>query len=258
MIFFNNYIPCNEDFLTKVFEHAQMRLESGNQSNTTDTDKKKEKETQSSWDDGLSTEEVCRHYGYSKPEGGVAQGFWKKKDVPEQIGELSDVLLEIMDFNRRCQVIFEYDPDFPRAYLRIVGTDSAPYSELSVCNKNKERRYTEKELVEKVADALLGVTDQAIKLAQKRMCWQQEMLENPTEAEEKYVGVLEDGSVCEFAFFIKAEKAKGNVEEILHEFAQYSRSAYISLGNKMVYGTDNQEEISKAMTGKQEENRMEE
>ena len=35
----------------------------------------------------------------------------------------------------------------------------------------------------------------------------------------------------------------GNTEEILHEMAQLTKTAYIHLGNKMVYGTADQEKI---------------
>jgi len=75
------------------------------------------------WDDGMSCAEVLEHYGYEDTmEEHVAMGFWPKESVPERIGKLSEALLDALDFNKKIQVIFEYDPDFPKAYLRIRGT----------------------------------------------------------------------------------------------------------------------------------------
>lgn len=75
------------------------------------------------WGDGMSREMVLEHYGYEDiKEGNVAMGFWTKESVPERIGKLSEALLDTLDFEKKVQVIFEYDPDFPRAYLRIRGT----------------------------------------------------------------------------------------------------------------------------------------
>lgn len=80
-------------------------------------------ETKKLWHDGMSREAVLKHYGYEDTmEPHVAMGFWTKESVPERIGKLSESLLSALDFNKKVQVIFEYDPDFPRAYLRIKGT----------------------------------------------------------------------------------------------------------------------------------------
>ncbi len=57
-----------------------------------------------------------------------------------------------------------------------------------------------------------------------------------------YIKTLTDGSECKFAFSIEAEKGT-NLQEILSNFAQLTKSAYIVLGNKMRYGTSDQEEI---------------
>ena len=59
-----------------------------------------------------------------------------------------------------------------------------------------------------------------------------------------YRKVLSDGTECELTFSIRTENAAVNVEEILHEMAQKSITAYIDLGNKIVYGTADQKEIN--------------
>lgn len=65
------------------------------------------------------------------------------------------------------------------------------------------------------------------------------------EIKAKYKTKLSDGTECEFHFSILKNETKGKPEEILHIFAELSKSAYIQLGNKMVYGSKNQEEIAK-------------
>ncbi len=59
-----------------------------------------------------------------------------------------------------------------------------------------------------------------------------------------YRKVLADGTECELTFSIRAEDAARNAEEILHEMAQKSKTAYIDLGNKIVYGTADQKKIN--------------
>jgi len=61
----------------------------------------------------------------------------------------------------------------------------------------------------------------------------------------KYEKTLSDGSKCKFVFSIEREQTDGNVEEILKNFAQMSKSAYVNLGNKMRYGTAEQDEIKR-------------
>lgn len=70
--------------------------------------------------------------------------------------------------------------------------------------------------------------------------------------EDRYTESLMDKSKCVLTFAIEAEKVDGNVSEILSIFAKLSRSAYINLGNKMVYGTAVQEEIRQLATENQQ------
>lgn len=70
--------------------------------------------------------------------------------------------------------------------------------------------------------------------------------------EARYTESLMDKSKCVLTFAIEAENVDGNVSEILSTFAKLSRSAYISLGNKMVYGTAVQAEIKQLATENQQ------
>lgn len=72
-----------------------------------------------------------------------------------------------------------------------------------------------------------------------------------------YRKTLADKSECILSFSIEAEKKDGNVPEILSLFAKMSRAAYINLGNKMRYGTADQEKTkSIADLSKQISNEM--
>ena len=70
--------------------------------------------------------------------------------------------------------------------------------------------------------------------------------------ETRYTKTLKDGSECKLAFSIEAERMDGNVPEILSNFAQMSKSAYINLGNMMHYGTAEQNEIKQLATKMQQ------
>lgn len=99
-----DYDPQKKDV---IFKHYEIKV----------------KETKQIWHDGMSREAVLKHYGYEDTQkNGIAMGFWTKNSVPTNIRNLSDVLLNTLDFEKKAQVIFEYDPDFPRAYLKITGT----------------------------------------------------------------------------------------------------------------------------------------
>ncbi len=72
------------------------------------------------WEDGLNSNLVCEHYGYEDiKDGTIGQGFWRKDIAQEWFKKMSETLQ--LDWERKIQVIFEYDPDYPRAYLRVIG-----------------------------------------------------------------------------------------------------------------------------------------
>lgn len=71
------------------------------------------------WSDGVNAEDVAKHYGYEdSEEAGVHQGFWRKESVPERFKKISELPI---DWSKKVQVIFEYDPNFQRAYIRAIG-----------------------------------------------------------------------------------------------------------------------------------------
>lgn len=71
------------------------------------------------WPDGVNSRMVLEHYGYKKDHDGP-RGFWRNDGtVFQRFCEIPEV---IQQFGRgKVRVIFDYDPDFPRALVQILG-----------------------------------------------------------------------------------------------------------------------------------------
>lgn len=69
------------------------------------------------WPDGLNPEKVFEHYGYVNNPN-MFKGFWENNGtVLEKLKRLPDIL----DPTQKIRIVFEYDPDFPRALLFVGG-----------------------------------------------------------------------------------------------------------------------------------------
>lgn len=67
-------------------------------------------------------EEIFRHYGYPEdtPDKGIAVGNWEKDDAFERLAFLPE-LIPYLDKSKKVKIIFDYDPDYPRALLQVTG-----------------------------------------------------------------------------------------------------------------------------------------
>ena len=67
-------------------------------------------------------EEIFRHYGYPEdtPDKDVGIGLWDKSDALDRLAKLPE-MLPYLDGNKKIRVVFDYDPDFPKALLQITG-----------------------------------------------------------------------------------------------------------------------------------------
>lgn len=67
-------------------------------------------------------EEIFRHYGYPKDthDKGIAVGNWEKDDAFERLAFLPE-LIPYLDKSKKVKIIFDYDPDYPRALLQVTG-----------------------------------------------------------------------------------------------------------------------------------------
>ena len=74
-----------------------------------------------------SRNEVLAHYGYSmeelRKEGEVGTGIWNKEEAFVRLGSLPD-FMKFVDSTKKARIIFEYDPDYPKALL-ITRADLA-------------------------------------------------------------------------------------------------------------------------------------
>lgn len=74
------------------------------------------------WEDGITPSMVMKHYGYDNNDKTHAVGMWLNDDtVFQKLRELSDVVERFSDPRKKIRIIFDYDPDFPRALLQIWG-----------------------------------------------------------------------------------------------------------------------------------------
>ena len=67
-------------------------------------------------------EEIFRHYGYPEdtPDKGIAVGNWEKDDAFERLAFLPE-LIPYLDKSKKVKIIFDYDPDYPRALLQVTA-----------------------------------------------------------------------------------------------------------------------------------------
>ncbi len=54
------------------------------------------------------------------PDKGIAVGNWEKDDAFERLAFLPE-LIPYLDKSKKVKIIFDYDPDYPRALLQVTG-----------------------------------------------------------------------------------------------------------------------------------------
>lgn len=69
-----------------------------------------------------NTKDTLKHYGYLEdtPDKDVGIGLWDKSDALDRLAKLPE-MLPYLDGNKKIRVVFDYDPDFPKALLQITG-----------------------------------------------------------------------------------------------------------------------------------------
>lgn len=69
-----------------------------------------------------NTKDALKHYGYPEdtPDKDVGIGLWDKSDALDRLAKLPEMLPHL-DGNKKIRVVFDYDPDFPKALLQITG-----------------------------------------------------------------------------------------------------------------------------------------
>lgn len=78
-------------------------------------------ETISYNDEHISPKDVFEHYGYEydNPLHGV--GLWSNETVIKRLENLSSLVEQYAYGKQKVKIIFDYDPDFPRALLQVWG-----------------------------------------------------------------------------------------------------------------------------------------
>ena len=74
------------------------------------------------WDDGVNARLVAEHYGYTSDELAPTRGFWRNdKTVLKRLSEVQVLLEQFSDPGKKIRVVFDYDPDYPRALIQVWG-----------------------------------------------------------------------------------------------------------------------------------------
>lgn len=72
------------------------------------------------WDDGLSGEAVCRHFGYDPGSiETIPHGFWPNETVMKRIRKIPEYLKLAGADKKKFRIIIDYDPEFQRALAQL-------------------------------------------------------------------------------------------------------------------------------------------
>lgn len=77
------------------------------------------------WEDGVNPAMIAEHFGYSVDELAPTRGFWENNgEVLKRLSGVQEALEKFRDPKKKIRVIFDYDPDYPRALVQIWGMAS--------------------------------------------------------------------------------------------------------------------------------------
>ena len=71
-------------------------------------------------------DEVFAHFGYDHAKTpGVGSGCWPNdgKTIMRHLRALPEILEKYTDPKKKIRVVFDYDPDFPRALFQLWGLE---------------------------------------------------------------------------------------------------------------------------------------
>lgn len=86
------------------------------------------------WGKDATHDETYAHFGYEvKHESGAGTGCWPNdgKTIMQNLRALPEVLERFSDPKKRIRVVFDYDPDFPRALFQVWGMETVTMDEFS-------------------------------------------------------------------------------------------------------------------------------
>ena len=84
--------------------------------------------TSKRWGKDATHDETYAHFGYEvKHESGVGAGCWPNdgETIMRRLRFLPEILEGYTDPAKKIRVVFDYDPDFPRALFQIFELESS-------------------------------------------------------------------------------------------------------------------------------------
>lgn len=74
------------------------------------------------WEDGLNSKMVFEHYGHDAGDRTQGIGMWPNDGtVFKRLSALPEALEHFGDPTKKIRVIFDYDPNYPRAMIQVWG-----------------------------------------------------------------------------------------------------------------------------------------
>lgn len=90
--------------------------------------------TPKQWPKDAARDETYAHFGYEvKLEPGVGAGCWPNdgETIMRHLRVLPEILENYTDPKKRIRVVFDYDPDFPRALFQVWGMETMTMDEIN-------------------------------------------------------------------------------------------------------------------------------
>lgn len=73
----------------------------------------------------IRREDVFGHFGYLEDDYAPSVGIWPNNDgTLSRLGGLPEVLQSFGGAQKKIRIVFDYDPNFPKALLQVWGLDT--------------------------------------------------------------------------------------------------------------------------------------
>lgn len=102
--------------------------------------------TPKQWPKDAARDETYAHFGYEvKLEPGVGAGCWPNdgETIMRHLRVLPEILENYTDPKKRIRVVFDYDPDFPRALFQLWGLEEVDWESIKAACSCTQEESTE-------------------------------------------------------------------------------------------------------------------
>lgn len=101
------------------------------------------------WGKDAARDETYAHFGYEvKLEPGVGAGCWPNdgETIMRHLRVLPEILENYTAPKKRIRVVFDYDPDFPRALFQLRGLEEVDWESIKAACSCTPEESTERSI----------------------------------------------------------------------------------------------------------------